>query len=471
MNKQPLKKYFDQASVKRDRWKKRYRYYHQQIQRLMRFLVPPEASVLEVGSGTGDLIASLNPRQGLGLDLSSSMTKVAQGKYPQIRFTSGDVENFSFTDRFDYIILSDTVGFLDDIQQAFSQLLSAAKDRGRMVITFQNYFWEPSLKIAEALGLKMRQPIQNWLNSSDLENMLNLAGWEVIKRGESILCPIYIPLFSFFCNRFLAKLPLTRRLCLVNYLVARPLPQNYLLSASKPSLSIIIPARNEKGNIEQAVRRMPRFPGRLEIIFVEGHSQDNTWEEILRVQKHYSHFNVKVLVQDGKGKGDAVRKGFGAASGDILMILDADLTVRPEELPKFYEAIASGRGEFINGCRLVYTLEKNSMRFLNILGNKFFGLMFSWILGQRLKDTLCGTKVLWKADYQKIEAGRSFFGDFDPFGDFDLLFGAAKLNLKISDLPIRYQERVYGTTNIQRFKHGWLLLKMCFFAMRKIKFI
>ena len=216
---------------------------------------------------------------------------------------------------------------------------------------------------------------------------------------------------------------------------------------------------------------MPSLGSHTEIIFVEGNSTDETLVEITRIKEKYPHKDIKIMQQDGKGKGDAVRKGFDAATGDILMILDADLTVRPEDLPKFYEALVRGDGEFINGSRLVYPMEDESMRLLNIFGNKFFGLMFTWLLEERLKDTLCGTKVLWKEDYKKIKAGRKFFGDFDPFGDFDLLFGASKLNFKIVDLPIHYQARIYGETNISRFSHGWLLLKMCFFAMKKIKFI
>jgi glycosyltransferase involved in cell wall biosynthesis len=176
-------------------------------------------------------------------------------------------------------------------------------------------------------------------------------------------------------------------------------------------------------------------------------------------------------LQSGRGKGDAVRKGFAIAQGDILMILDADLTVPPEDLPKFFNAITSNKGEFINGSRLVYPMEDEAMMTLNIIGNTFFSWMFTWLLGQRFKDTLCGTKAISNKNYQKLIANRKYFGDFDPFGDFDLIFGAAKLNLKIIEIPIRYQARQYGQTNISRFRHGWLLIKMVLFAMRKIKFI
>jgi glycosyltransferase involved in cell wall biosynthesis len=233
-----------------------------------------------------------------------------------------------------------------------------------------------------------------------------------------------------------------------------------------------VPARNEAGNIEAVLTRFPKMGPDDELIFVEGHSTDNTWEKIQEIAEKYAQkLTIKIARQDGKGKGDAVRKGFSIASKEILMILDADLTVPPEDLPKFYYALVSGKGEFINGTRLVYPMEKKAMRFWNIVGNKFFATAFSFVLGQRLKDTLCGTKVLTRANYLKIATHRSYFGEFDPFGDFDLLFGASRLGLKIIEIPIASKERTYGETNIQRWRHGALLFRMLFFAARRIKFL
>jgi glycosyltransferase involved in cell wall biosynthesis len=239
----------------------------------------------------------------------------------------------------------------------------------------------------------------------------------------------------------------------------------------EPRVSIIIPARNEAGHISQIFERVPEMGRETELVFIEGHSKDNTYAVIEKAIADHPERPSQLLRQTGIGKGDAVRLGFAHAHGEVLMIWDADLTVPPEDLPRFYEALCAGKGEFINGVRLVYPMEKDAMRFLNLLGNKFFSMAFSWLLGQPIKDTLCGTKVLWKSDYEKIAANRKYFGDFDPFGDFDLIFGATKLNLKIVDLPIRYRERTYGTTNIHRWKHGWLLLKMVLFAARRIKFV
>lgn len=251
-------------------------------------------------------------------------------------------------------------------------------------------------------------------------------------------------------------------------MIARP--ENACIE-TQPTVSVVVPARNEAGNIPSIFNRLPGMGSGTELVFVEGHSKDDTAATIEREIVKHEDWSCKFLQQTGEGKADAVRLGFKNATGDILMILDADLTVPPEDLPRFYQALVSGKGEFINGVRLIYPMERQAMRFANLLGNKFFSLAFSWLIGQPIKDTLCGTKVFWRTDYEKIAANRSYFGDFDPFGDFDLIFGAAKLSLKITDLPIRYRERTYGTTNIQRWKHGWLLLKMVWFAAIRLKFI
>jgi glycosyltransferase involved in cell wall biosynthesis len=299
-------------------------------------------------------------------------------------------------------------------------------------------------------------------------NLLRLAEWEPISIQHRVLFPFYLGGLGQVINRVLT--PILPLFCLSVFVVARPL-RPVEQQARRLSVSVIIPARNEAGNIAAAVERIPTMGTGTELIFVEGHSRDDTWSQIQRTAAEHPHLSIKILRQTGKGKGDAVRAGFAAATGDILMILDADLTMPPEELPKFYEVIASGKAEFANGVRLVYPMDEKAMQFLNLCANKTFGLIFTWLLGQPVKDTLCGTKALSRAHYEKIAANRAYFGDFDPFGDFDLLFGAAKLNLKIADIPIRYRQRTYGETNIQRWRHGWLLLRMVIFAARKLKFV
>ena len=464
-----LVRYFDELAPGRDRWRVRNRYYHQQLAHTFTFLIPPGRAVLEVGSGTGELLAALQPQRGLGIDVSPAMTSLAQVKFPHLEFRTCDIEQLPLNEKFDYVVMSDLIGFLHDVQRSLENLRQVCSPQTRVVISYYNFLWEPLLKLAERLHLKARQPVLNWVAPADVENMLDLAGFEGVRKLTRLVLPLNVPLLSPLCNRLLANLPGIRKLSLVSVLVARPQP---VARSTTPRVSVIIPARNERGNIEAVVTRTPELGAATELIFVEGNSSDGTAEEIQRVIARHPERRIKLVLQgQGRGKGDAVRRGFAAATGELLMILDADLTMPPEELPKYCEALVSRKVEFVHGSRLVYPMDQQAMRSLNILGNKFFSLAFSYLLDQRFKDTLCGTKALWRADYEQISAGRAYFGDFDPFGDFDLIFGAAKLNLKIKEIPIHYKERSYGTTQISRFRHGWLLLQMTWFAMWKMKFV
>jgi glycosyltransferase involved in cell wall biosynthesis len=327
------------------------------------------------------------------------------------------------------------------------------------------------LKAAESLNLAQKPLEQNWVTVDDVKNLLYLTGFEVIRTSAEVLLPLPIPLLSPFFNQFLVRIWPFNLLALTNLMIARPVDHQAEVSPKKEySVTVVVPARNEEGNIRTIFESVPMMGSSTELLFVEGNSKDDTYGEIQRQRLLHPEINSSLYHQTGKGKGDAVRLGFEKAQGDILMILDADLTMPPEYLPRYYNSLAEGKGEFVNGVRLVYPMEKNAMRLINFLGNKFFSVAFTWLLGQPVKDTLCGTKVLFKKDYERIRNNRSYFGDFDPFGDFDLLFGSAKQNLKIVDIPIRYKERVYGTTNIERWKHGWLLIKMVVFAALRLKF-
>ena len=462
-----IRERFNQLAKTRLQWLKRNRYYYEDQKKCFRFLIPEGCSVLELGCGTGDLLASLNSRRGLGIDISPEMIVQGRTRFPELEFRVGDIECLEdMGENFDFIVLSDVIGLLSDIEETFRGLHRFCRADTRIIISYYNFLWEPVLKWGEKLGLKMPQQHQNWLSIADISNFLELADFQFVKEETRLLFPKGFPFISTLINRYLASLPGLRKLCLSCYVVARSLKQ-----ARKAiySTTVVIPCRNEKGNINAAISCLPKFGNHQELIFVDGHSTDGTQEEIKRAIAANPDKDIKLLIQDGRGKGDAVRKGFHEAMGEILMILDADLTVPPEDLPKFYRALADGKGEFINGCRLIYPMEKEAMRLLNLLGNKFFGLAFSWLLNQRIKDTLCGTKVLFQEDYQRIALNRSYFGEFDPFGDFDLIFGATKLNLKIVEVPIRYRERIYGRTNISRFRHGWLLIKMTAFAFKKLK--
>ncbi len=466
-NKEDSKNYFNKLSESRSKWKKRNSFYHKMLEKYYKFFIPKNSKVLEIGCGTGELLKQVDPSFGVGIDFSEKMVDIARQNFPEYKFEIDDAEDLKISEKFDYIIASDLLTSLWDVQKTFSELKKVCHRKTKIVISTYNSFWGPILKFSEFLGLKSKQPIQNWLSINDIKNLLEIEGFEIVKKEYRILLPIYIPVIGFIYNRLLSNIPVINKLCLVRFVIARPVE----VSTKEYSVSVLVPARNERGNIENAILRTPKFGKSIEYIFVEGNSNDNTWDEILRVKEKYKDLNIVALKQTGKGKGNAVREGFDVATGEMLMILDADLTTPPEDLPKFYNALAENRGEFINGCRLVYPMEKQAMRFLNLLGNLFFGAFLSFLLGQRLKDTLCGTKVLLKKDYEIIKNNRAYFGDFDPFGDFDLIFGAAKQNLKIVEIIVRYKDRQYGSTQISRFKHGMILLRMSFFAAKKIKFI
>lgn len=468
--KQQIRRLADASAPQRRDWLARASFFHAEDLLYLKFSIGEGARVLELGCGTGDLLAALKPSYGVGVDISEGMIAEACKAHPFLTFLTGDIEDEAFVRQlpgpFDFIVVVDTLGELEDCQAMFEHLHGLCTHSTRLVIGYFSHLWYPALKLAEALGLKMPQPPQNILSPGDVWALAALADFEAVKGERRMLVPERLFGVGRLINRFLAPLPLINTLCLRHYTVCRSLRQR---PPEPTSASIVIPARNERGNIEPAVRRIPRFIEDLEIIFVEGHSKDGTWEEIERVAAAYPDRDIKARRQPKKGKADAVFAGFDTARGDVLIILDADLTAPPEQLPKFWDAIASGKGEFVNGTRLVYPMEQQAMRSLNLVANWVFSLLFSWLLSQRFTDTLCGTKALRRSDYLRLKQGRGYFGDFDPFGDFDLIFGASKLGLKAVEVPIRYASRTYGETQISRFRHGVMLLRMVLFAFMRIK--
>jgi SAM-dependent methyltransferase len=442
------------------------RAYHRRLAALYGYFIPPGRRILEIGCGRGDLLSALKPALGVGVDFSGSMVKLAKRRHPELRIVRADAHDLSAVEGpFEAIVVSDLIHDLRDVEAALQGWARLCSPRTRLILNFQSRLWSGPRRLAQALGLAAPLLPQNWLTTTDVRNLLNLAGFETIQTRQEILWPF--PLAGFF-NRFLVRFWPLRHLALTNMVVAR---MKAAPRSESPSVSVIIPVRNEAGMIKTILETVPRMGRKTELIFVEGHSKDGSGEVVEREMAAHPGVPARLFRQAGIGKADAVRRGFAEAKGDILMILDADLTVPPEFLPQFYKALETGTGEFINGVRLVYPMEGRAMRPLNLLANKFLGLAFSWLLGQSLKDTLCGTKVLWRADYESLASNRVYFGDFDPFGDFDLLFGAAKAGLKIVDLPVRYRARTYGTTNIARWRHGWLLFRMLFYGARRIKFI
>lgn len=482
-------KYFDSIAHERDNWKAKNKYYYHALETIVSSVIPPHKSVLEIGCSTGDLLAAVRPRRGVGVDISSKTVAIARRKYPQYKFLRGDAESLPLDEKFDYVLMSDLLGYLNDIWEVFRSLHKVCRVNTYVVITMYNWMWEPILRIGEKLGLKTPDRVmQNWVSVHDVRNLLYLTDFEVERVNSALLIPKQIPYLSAL-NR-LDDTKWLRKFALIKYLVAKS--KGAPRSIRNRTCSIIIPTRNEQDNIEACVTRSPSMGKHTELIFVDGDSSDGTVERIKEMTARYPKRDINLIQQVphpekhaagpgnnskdtpanlmlGLGKGDAVRKGFATAKGNILMILDADLTVPPEDLPKFFDALASDKARFVNGTRLTYPMENEAMKTLNRLGNVFFSLLFTWLLGQRITDTLCGTKVLFKKDYQAIARNRSYFGDFDPFGDFDLLFGAARLGLPITEVPVRYRRRIAGLSKVRLIKHGWLLIRMSVIGFQKLK--
>src|SRR5215210_2224229 len=462
----PLAEHFDAFAQDEPRWRKRNSTYHRLLEQIYRFHVPEGSRVLELGSGSGDLLAALSPSDGVGVDVSAGMVELARARHPELRFIQGAGEELDLGETFDFVVVSDLVPYVHDLLALFETVRRHSHAETRVLVNSYSRVWRPVIGLAELLRLKPKKPIRNWVAPHDVDNLLELAGFDVISWTRRILLPKWVPLLTFFLNGFLANIWPFYYFALSYWIVARPLP---VPSEDELTVTVVCPCRNEQGHIAGIFDRLPHFGSEQELLFVEGNSTDDTRTEIERQIAAHPERDARLLVQPGRGKGDAVRTGFAAAKHDVLMILDGDLSVAPEDLPKFYRALADGRAELVNGSRLVYDVEPGAMRYLNMVGNKLFSRLFKATTGQQVKDTLCGTKVLRRSEYDRIARGRSYFGDFDPFGDFDLLFGASRLGFKILDLPVRYQPRTYGDTNISRWRHGALLLRMTLFAFWKFK--
>ncbi len=370
-------------------------------------------------------------------------------------------------DRRTALLLNGNFNYLLDIQSELARLKPKLSRTSRLVVVLYNPYLRWLYSLADLLGLRDSPPTVTFLTRADLHNVARLAGFEVVRLRPAGYSPIWLFGLGHLVNWWMPVVPGLRWTSFVVVAVLRPV----IPEAQRPSLSVVIPARNEKGNIENALQRMPDLgAGRVQVVFVEGHSTDGTWPEIQRVAAAYAdRFEILAMQQTGKGKCDAVRLGFEHCTGDVLTILDADLTMPPELLGRFYDAYCGGFADFVNGSRLLYPMEGEAMRFLNRLGNVFFAKALSFVLGNRLSDSLCGTKLVARHDHARFVAWRQDFGDFDPFGDYELLFPASILGLGIVDVPIRYRARTYGSTQIHRFRHGWQLLEMTFSGLFRVR--
>jgi SAM-dependent methyltransferase len=459
-------------ALRRESWIKRNRYYYGLVSRLLRFLVEPQKRVLSVRCGIGNLLAVVRPSEGKGIDICPEIVEIAKQRHPGFDFAVAfpDKEEFQQAfmpgQKFDYILFND-IGDTVDVLQALRNLRPLCLRHTRLLIATYNHLWEPLVTFAEWLGMKVPRAEQNWLSTADIRNLLKLADFEALETHRIVLLPKYVPLLSTFLNRFCARLPFLNRLCMTQVVVARMLAPS--IPKEELSVSVIIPCKNERGNVQDTVCRMPQLGRETEMIFCDDQSSDGTAEEVMRMRTGYPQKQIRLEKGPGICKSKNVWTGFNAATGDILMILDADLTTMPEQLVYFLEVIASGQAEFVNGSRLVYPVPKGAMNTANMLGNKFFSVAFTYLLGQRVKDTLCGTKVLWRSDWERIRPMLGSWGTEDRWGDYELLFGAAKLNLKILDLPVHYQERIYGSTKMTKvFRNGLIMLKMCWYGFLKL---
>jgi len=369
------------------------------------------------------------------------------------------------TERRTAVLINGSFNHEQDVQARLEWLKTRLSHTSRVLVVLYNPYFRWLYRLANRLGLRRGELPDTFLTRADLDHLARLSGYAVVWHKPRLYFPFRLLGLGNLVNRLLPLVPLLRWLGLVDLVALRP-----LVKRPAAGLSCVIPARNERGNIEDALRRFPDLGCPVEILFVEGHSTDGTWEEIQRVARLWEgRFRIRALRQPGEGKADAVRFGFEHASQALVTILDADLTMPPELLGRFYRAWRDGLGDFINGSRLVYPMEGGAMRFLNRLGNVFFAKLLSWLLDARFGDSLCGTKLLARHDYRRIAAWRRDFGELDPFGDFDLLFGASALALDSVDVPVRYRARAYGRTNIRRFRHGLQLLRMTLAGLARIK--
>lgn len=417
-----------------------HQYYHERIRKTFSFIIPPNKKILFLGADDAKILASLRPAKG---------TVAISTAY----------ESYLPKEKFDYIILNGVLGQTTDMLRILKNILRACHPSTRILIYQYNYLWQWVLAIAEKLRLKRKEGVQNWLSVNDLKTYLEGADFQVTRIFRRTIFP-----FNFFglgriLNFIDAIIPFFDFLKLDQFIISRPEP--YLFPKELPeSLTICITVRNEKGNIEKIVKSIPKICKEQEILFVEGHSTDGTRKEILRMINQYPDKSIRVMGQPGIGQGDATRVGFKAAKGEIIIIYEGDGTSDPGDIKYFYDAMTSGRFEFIEGSRFVYPLDNKTMPVINQLGNIFFAKWFSFFLGQKTTDVLSGIKSILKKDYNLLFERWGFLGFEDPFGDFELLYGAARMGLKFGEIPMRYYPRTYGETKTKPFTHGLYLLKM-----------
>lgn len=457
----------DSIAAHREDWIRSNKYFYDRLKKVLRFIVEPGKRVLALRCETGHLLASVEPAYGFGVEIGEAMVECARLQHPELHFVRSEPEELDLHEKFDYILFDhifDTV----DILTAFEGIRRHCTSDSHVIVINYNHLWQPVLQFASKIGLRSKFVEPNWISENDIRGFLRLAGFRPVRKHRLLLFPKWLPLFSSLMNNLLARFPGLRRLCLMQVMVARPLPEP--IDERDVTVSVIVPCRNEKGNVQPAVERIPAMGKHTEILFCDDKSTDGTPDEVRRMQALYPEKDIRLIDGPAICKAENVWTGFRASRGDALMILDADLTVMPEELPMFFRALTSRRADFVNGSRLIYPMQQNAMKFTNEIGNKVFGLLFSFLLDQRIKDTLCGTKVLWRKDWMRMEKNIGAWGIKDLWGDYELLFGASKLHLEIIEVPVHYQERIHGVTKMTRvFSNGLRMLRICWHAWHRLE--
>ncbi len=442
--------HFEALAPDYDRLKRRNEYYNDYLIKWCRALVPPGRRVLEVGSGRGDVLSAVLPSEGIGIDLSPAMTRLAAEAFPDLEFRTQAIEDFEGRGDVDVALMINTLEYAYDAGLVLDRIRAALRDNGKLLISTANPIWSPIFKTASRLNLRIPDCKRLFLTNKDVVNLLQLHGFEVTYENMALLMPKGGGLAAGALNWTASRTPYLRHLSSTQLIMARKVPEK----RREYSVSLIIPCHNEVGNVDRCVREVRKLGTRTEVIFVDDGSTDGTADAI--EPSHNPNVETRVIsYKPNEGKGNAVRRGFDAATGDILMILDADLTTHPEELGPLYEAFAEGRAEFVNCTRLVYPMDNAAMKFANYVGNKMFTIAVSLIMGARVSDTLCGTKAMFRWDYEHMTLGR------DPWGDYDFLFGAAQQRLVIRELPVHYRDRVFGMSKMAATKHTMNLLRMC----------
>lgn len=459
MDEKKIKIHFDSIAKDYDKWKRKNAYYHNNIKSMIKKAVRPGSKVLEIGCATGEVLHSVKPAVGVGIDISSEIIKIAKKKFPQYTFVQSSIEKFQYQEKFDYIILVDLIDHIYDIISLFENMHRVCHPNTKIILTTINPWWGPILTFMEKIGMKMPEGPHNFIEKGHLHKIVEFLDFSISFSGYMLLSPKYIPILSFLANTIGIKMWGINKFSCVQFMFLRPLPKNE--NNLNLGCSVVIPCYNEAKNIEEAIKRVPKMGKETEIIVVSDGSKDETVNIVHNLKKDYP--NLKSIdYPDNKGKGFAVKQGFDAATQEILMILDADMSVPPEELPYFFNLLNKGVCDFVNGTRLVYPMERQAMRFLNLLGNKIFSIIMTSITLQHLTDTLCGTKALHKRNYQYIKMG------MDRWGDYDLLFGAAKLGNKILEIPVHYKTRRTGESKMKTLKHAFHLLWLCLKGFKEL---